>query len=294
MDGQKTPSWRDVYKPHRAAELFPILPKDERRKLGEDIAKNGLKERVILYTADHSDNYVVLDGRNRLDAMESVGIPTLENRDSKWRIKSEIASYCTAASPDWTTYISIDRAEIPDPYAYVISKNIHRRHLTKKQQAEIIARAMMAAENDFAKSARSFNPESGKCGGSTKDPIKEKIVNKAKEYDIGKRTAENGYANVKGPTQKPRKTSKRTAQSSATAGDRTGSKSLEEQLRESEQARRQVEAHAQKEIGRVEGELRDAQKRNAALRDNIEKFSEYRRASGNPKRIEREDSPSQK
>jgi hypothetical protein len=232
-------SWRV----HPAAELFEPMPEHELAQLAQDINVNGLKEKITVIRSKHGE-YVVIDGRNRLTAMGMGRTPIDPER------------HFEALEPDI------------NPFTYVISKNILRRHLTKKQQAEIIARAMMAAENDFAKSARSFSPESGRRGGSTKDPLKEKIINKAKEYDIGKRTVEEAYANVKGPTQKPR-TEK---QASETTEDPTDNKSLEEQLRESEQLRRQTEAHAQKEIGRLEAELRDARKTEAVLRDVIEKL----------------------
>src|SRR5262249_11773245 len=40
--GKIMKTWRDVYKVHPAADLFPMQPEDELRKLGEDIKANGL------------------------------------------------------------------------------------------------------------------------------------------------------------------------------------------------------------------------------------------------------------
>ena len=44
----RTTSWRDRLKIHPAAELFPLMSADELRELGEDIKKNGLRDRVAV------------------------------------------------------------------------------------------------------------------------------------------------------------------------------------------------------------------------------------------------------
>ena len=275
-------SWRDVYKVHPAADLFPMLPEEELRKLGEDIKKNGLKETIVLWSHDGSKSDL-LDGRNRLDAMELVGIDVVSKKGSGDHLGiSHITLFGRNA----------------DACSYVISKNIRRRHLTKEQQADLIVKVMKASENDLAeaakskndlaKSARSFSPEPGKRGGSTKDQFKAKVVEEAAKHGISKRTAENAIAKDKGPVQKPRESANTTktpspepsradlprdsTKQSPEITPGSGTKSLEERLRESEQARRQIEIHAQREIGRLEGELRDAQKRIAGQGTTIEKL----------------------
>jgi hypothetical protein len=77
-----------------------------------------------------------------------------------------------------------------------------------KAGSDLAKTAKSAKENDLAKPARSFNPESGKRGGSTKDPFKKKVVEEAKKHGISKRTAEKAIAKDRGPTQPPRKESK--------------------------------------------------------------------------------------
>jgi hypothetical protein len=75
--------WRECIAIHPAAELFPLMSPDELRELGEDIKKNGLGLPIVIFaelmvpgepdpSARH--RYSLLDGRNRLDAMEAVGI----------------------------------------------------------------------------------------------------------------------------------------------------------------------------------------------------------------------------
>jgi hypothetical protein len=39
--------WRDKYKVHPAADVFPMLSDDELAKLGEDIKANGLQSPII-------------------------------------------------------------------------------------------------------------------------------------------------------------------------------------------------------------------------------------------------------
>jgi hypothetical protein len=45
-------SWRDDFPVHPAADLFPLMSPDELRALGEDIIKDGLTSRIVLWRAD--------------------------------------------------------------------------------------------------------------------------------------------------------------------------------------------------------------------------------------------------
>jgi hypothetical protein len=110
--------WREVLKVHPASELFPLMSKDELKALAKDIQLHGLRLPVTLIT--DASGTSVLDGRNRLDALELNGEEiTLDN--------DEI--FCDA--PD-------------DPVAYVIGANIHRRHLTAEQRRDLIAKLLKA------------------------------------------------------------------------------------------------------------------------------------------------------
>ena len=67
----KPKSWRDVLPVHPAADMFPLMERDELLALGQDIKKNGLKQWIVTWTEDFDGrNVYLLDGRNRLDAME--------------------------------------------------------------------------------------------------------------------------------------------------------------------------------------------------------------------------------
>ena len=95
---------------HPAAELFPMLDADELQSLADDIAVHGLMEPITLY-ADPEHGVMLLDGRNRLAA-------------------------CRLAVVEPTTKMF----DGDDPVQFVVSENIHRRHLTTGQ------RAMLALE----------------------------------------------------------------------------------------------------------------------------------------------------
>jgi hypothetical protein len=135
------PSWRDVLKIHSAAELFPRMSPDELRALGEDIVKNGLTSPIVLWRVDAKAPVQLLDGRNRLDAIEIV-----------------TASEIVIGPPSLTAgedFLAVDKVimleKSVDPYAYVISANINRRHLTAEQKRELIGKLL---KDDPTKSNR--------------------------------------------------------------------------------------------------------------------------------------------
>jgi hypothetical protein len=113
--------WRDRLKVHPAAELFPLMSEAELKELGADIKKNGLTSRVVLWRDQESEKDFVLDGRNRLDAMTRASLDIDINKHFEWRISTKT-----------------------DPYEYVISANIHRRHLTAEQKRDLIGKLLKA------------------------------------------------------------------------------------------------------------------------------------------------------
>ncbi|WP_317453658.1 ParB N-terminal domain-containing protein [Streptomyces sp. CBMA152] len=92
---------------HPIADLFPMLADDELADLAEDIKQRGLLQLIVLDPQGR-----ILDGRNRLAACERAGV-----------------------EPEFTTY------DGDDPDGYAVSVNITRRHLTKGQQAMVIAKS---------------------------------------------------------------------------------------------------------------------------------------------------------
>jgi len=87
---------------HELANIFPLLHGAEFDRLKDDIKENGLIDPVWLCAGK------ILDGRNRYRACQDVGV------------ECRYADY-----------------EGDDPLAFVISKNIHRRHLDAGQKAAL-------------------------------------------------------------------------------------------------------------------------------------------------------------
>jgi hypothetical protein len=85
-----------------------------------------------------------------------------------------------------------------DPVAHIIGLNIHRRHLSKQQQADLIVAAIKAGEkprNDC---------EVSKGGRGKVNETKAKAVAEAKKQGIDKRTVEEALAKAEGKTPKPK------------------------------------------------------------------------------------------
>jgi hypothetical protein len=159
-------SWRDFYTPHPAADVFPMMSEDELRELGEDIREHGLKSPIVIWQAvggDTSPRYV-LDGRNRLAAMYLVGLDPVE------LLRGYDFEFVCA------TLFDVE-GDVPDPAAYVISANIRRRHLTKKEQADLIRDASTDRRRARAQASTRFaemgsRPQRDRWGKMAHDGIR--------------------------------------------------------------------------------------------------------------------------
>jgi hypothetical protein len=126
-------SWRDMLPVHPAAEMFPLLSRDELLELGTDIKAHGLRTPIALWRSADGRDYL-LDGRNRLDAVEAVGIKVVF--DDRGLLKTGKKYLVNVV---WYT-------EKPshDPYRIAISLNARRRHLTAEQKREVIGKLLQA------------------------------------------------------------------------------------------------------------------------------------------------------
>lgn len=97
---------------HPAAELMPMMNEQEMETLVADIKENG--QKVSLAFLDGK----LLDGRNRLEACRRLNIEAN----------------------------ALDMAPNTDPYTYVISRNVARRHLSESQRATVAVKYMSLIE----------------------------------------------------------------------------------------------------------------------------------------------------
>ena len=117
--------WRAVLPIHPAAEMLPPMSAVEAAELQADIEKNGLFEPIMLHKDKKTKKVTLLDGRHRADAMQALG-KNLFDKDGR-------------PKPGYFQYLP---GHI-DPFVYVLSKNLHRRHLTPAQKREIIDKLLI-------------------------------------------------------------------------------------------------------------------------------------------------------
>jgi ParB-like chromosome segregation protein Spo0J len=101
---------------HPVASLFPMMSSEELDDLAEDIRQNSQADPIIL-----DQHRQLVDGRNRLEACRRARV-----------------------SPD------ISAVFLEDAVAFILSKNVTRRHLSKGQAAMAVAQAGRFASNQRA------------------------------------------------------------------------------------------------------------------------------------------------
>lgn len=132
---------------HPAADAFPMLKGVEFEALRDDIARNGQREKIVLA------GRALIDGRNRLMACLEAGVEP--------------------------TFVQI--ADGVDEIDYIVSANLHRRHMNETQRA-FVAAALVPMYHRKAKDRQRLGPgkmaEFGK-GKSTEHAAKSVNVSPA-------------------------------------------------------------------------------------------------------------------
>jgi ParB-like chromosome segregation protein Spo0J len=104
QETKQEPPKEQEFEFHPIANVFPLMKGDEFKQFKKDIKSNKLQQPIVIYEGK------ILDGRNRYNACKELGLPV-----------------------DTKPYIGTD------PVAFVISTNVHRRHLNESQRAAIAA-----------------------------------------------------------------------------------------------------------------------------------------------------------
>ena len=139
---------------HPLAMLIPPMSADELEKLTTDIAANGLLEPIVLLDGQ------ILDGRHRYQACLAAGV-----------------------EPKFVEFTGAD------PIAFVLSKNLHRRHLTAAQKAAIAAEALPLLE-EKAKERQLSSLKQFRESTTPATPVSQKI----EQRDNGNKAAEQAAA----------------------------------------------------------------------------------------------------
>jgi hypothetical protein len=162
-------------KNHPLAELFPMMGDSEIQELSEDIKKNGLKNPIITYEGK------ILDGRNRYAACKLAFV-----------------------EPDTEEYSG------NNPLEYIVSLNLHRRHLSESQRGVIAGKiadleAHRPEENNCAdlRTSHISQPEAAKLLNVSRRSVQNvrrimrEAPEKIPEIESGKKTINKAMEEMK-------------------------------------------------------------------------------------------------
>jgi hypothetical protein len=184
--------WRDHLKVHPACEAFPSISPEELKALGGDIKRRGLKHRIELWQDEETGEELLIDGRSRLDAMELLGLKIFEA--GKLNVGHRVWVLKRRGQPNGP----YDKKRSPDetPESFVLSANLHRRHLTAEQKREVIAALLKA---DPTKSDRAIG-KTVKASHHTVDAVRTGMERRGQIAHVATRKDTKGRAQ---PASKP-------------------------------------------------------------------------------------------
>jgi hypothetical protein len=160
-----TTSWRDLIKVHPAADLFPLLSSADLSDLTEDIKAHGLQYAVRTWFDKYGKQWLI-DGRNRLDALQILGYRF------EFKETHGTAAHLIIYQPDSRKTVGViqHRAD-EDPYAIAVSANIHRRHLTAEQKRELIGKLLRANPERSDRATAKLSQASDKTVAAVRDRL---------------------------------------------------------------------------------------------------------------------------
>lgn len=109
---------------HPIASIFPMMSDEELKELADDIRANGLREPIVCaHMGDGFDDEVLIDGRNRYRACLMAGV------EPKFRDLHTLPNVSADEGADFITEEAVA--------SWILSQNLHRRHLTPSQRATL-------------------------------------------------------------------------------------------------------------------------------------------------------------
>jgi ParB/Sulfiredoxin domain len=144
---------------HPFAEIFPLLDGPALEELTEDIKTHGLREPIITFRG------AILDGRNRFIACQKANV-----------------------KPTFTVYTGDEKSAL----AWVVSANIHRRHLTVEQRAFAASRiaALREGANQHSSGKIGSNDEPAPRGASSKSQESPSQAEAAEKLGVSRRSVQ--------------------------------------------------------------------------------------------------------
>ena len=119
-------NWRKYLRVHPAADKLPMMEETELEELADDIKANGLRTGITIWgkKPDQPDKElpVLIDGRNRLDAVAQAGMLAVNNQ----------GHLCIRTSDDTGQGLRLIKYNYRegDPHKLSRSLNVIRRHLS--------------------------------------------------------------------------------------------------------------------------------------------------------------------
>jgi hypothetical protein len=127
---------------HPVADVFPLLEGDEFRALVEDILAHGQREPIWTYQKK------IIDGRNRYRACREAGV---QPKTREWDGRGSLV-------------------------AFVLSLNMHRRHLTSSQRAAVAAELLPLLETEAKERQRVAGGDRQSARGKARGSVPQKVA----------------------------------------------------------------------------------------------------------------------
>lgn len=122
-----------MLKAHPFAEAFPLITGEAFADLVEDIREHGIRDAIVMLDRE------ILDGRNRYAALNFL-VESGEVLGEGWGHRAGEPLAPEALDPPQLWFSAFNRAINGDPLAWVVSKNLKRRHLDESQRGLVAGR----------------------------------------------------------------------------------------------------------------------------------------------------------